>query len=57
MKLYKVIWEIDLYADTPKHAAALALGVLQRHVESETTPPFQVTGPDGQKHVVDLDED
>jgi len=50
--LYKVVWEIDLHAETPREAAEIALR-MQRDRDSIATV-FEVTEPSGNKLVFDL---
>ena len=58
MNSYRVSWEIDIDADTPREAAQKALDI-QRDKESIATV-FDVTGESGSQSRVDLlecDED
>ena len=53
-KTYKVVWEIDIVANTPEEAARKALEY-QRDRESIATV-FSVTEPNGNTLVFDLRE-
>jgi hypothetical protein len=53
-KTYKVVWEIDIAADSPEEAARKALEY-QRDRESLATV-FNVTEPNGNTIVFDLRE-
>lgn len=50
--LYRVRWEIDVYADSPRHAAQQAIDVQRR--SDSTATVFEVTGPDGVSETIDL---
>ncbi len=52
MTLYRVVWEIDIEADTPLAAAEEALRI-QRDRDSIATV-FRVYGPDQKNVLVDL---
>ncbi len=52
-KGYRVVWEIDLTAQTPHEAAEQALEI-QRDVWSESTV-FTVFDEDGKRHWIDLE--
>lgn len=54
MKNYRVVWEIDIEAETPRDAAELALEI-QRNNESIATV-FEVIGEKGTSITVDLEE-
>jgi hypothetical protein len=51
---YHVVWEIDIKADSPEEAAAQALIVHRRDLESTATM-FTVVDSDGMAKDVDLD--
>lgn len=54
-KLYHVIWEIDIYAQSPREAAKEAQGIQQD--KDSTATVFDVTGEDSDKAVrIDLGE-
>jgi hypothetical protein len=52
---YRVVWEIDIFAQTPKEAAEKAWGHM-RHPDS-TANVFEVFDQDGGRTHVDLMED
>jgi hypothetical protein len=55
-KLYHVVWEIDIYAQSPREAAKEAQAI-QQDTDSTATV-FDVTEEDGHKTVrIDLGED
>lgn len=54
MSMYRVIWEIDIDADTPLEAAQIALNA-QRDPHSRATV-FAVYDSKGDLHMVDLEE-
>lgn len=53
MSMYRVVWEIDLDADSPREAAEIALRV-QRDTDSLATV-FAVTDERGDLHMIDLE--
>lgn len=52
---HKVVWEIDIYAETPQEAAQAAWEMMQRSDSIATY--FEVYDQDGVKHCVDLNEE
>lgn len=53
MKLYKIGWEIDIYADTPEEAASKANDMLN----SDTKWVFTITNEEtDETFIVDMDE-
>jgi hypothetical protein len=50
--LYRVSWEIDVHADSPREAAQRALEIQGRRDSIATV--FQVVGSDGTVHTIDL---
>jgi hypothetical protein len=55
MKTYRVVWEIDIDADTPREAAKKALAI-QRDFGSDATY-FDVKDGDGTVTEVDLEDE
>jgi hypothetical protein len=54
-KLYHVVWEIDIYAQSPREAAKEAQAIQQDKVSTATV--FDVTEEDGDRTVrIDLGE-
>lgn len=53
MSMYRVLWTIDIEADTAEEAAQRALDI-QRNPESIATV-FEVTSPDGSVEQIDLE--
>ena len=51
---YRVVWEIDIDAATPKDAAQEALETMREHGHTATV--FTVTDSHGKKTEIDLDE-
>jgi hypothetical protein len=55
-KLYHVVWEIDIYAQSPREVAKEAQAIQQD--KDSTATVFDVTEEDGDKPVrIDLGED
>lgn len=54
MPSYRVTWEIDIDADTPRAAAEQALGIQRRAGSSATV--FDCIDEKGVTHRIDLDE-
>jgi hypothetical protein len=55
-KLYHIVWEIDIYAQSPRQAAEEAQAIQQD--KDSTATVFDVTEEDGDKSVrIDLGED
>jgi hypothetical protein len=55
-KLYRVVWEIDIYAQSPREAAKEARAIQQD--KDSTATVFDVAEEDGDKTVrIDLGED
>lgn len=52
---FHVVWEIDVYAETPREAAQQAFDHMQR--VNTTANYFEVYDQDGEKTIVDLEED
>lgn len=52
---YLVIWEMDIYAETPREAAEKAWGHMQ--APNSTANVFTVFNKDGDKTLVDLLEE
>lgn len=52
---FHVVWEIDIYAETPREAAKQAFAHMQRL--NTTANYFEVYDQDGEKNIVDLMED
>lgn len=52
---FHVVWEMDLYAETPREAAMQAFAHMQR--PGTTTNYFEVFDQDGNKTNVDLEEE
>lgn len=52
MQTYRIRWEIDLYADSPKEAAETALAIL-RDPDSQATV-FDVTDHNGLTRRIDI---
>ena len=51
MKLYRVNWDIDIYADSPREAAEKALHI-QRDIHSMATH-FSVVSPESEDFTID----
>lgn len=52
---FHVVWEIDIYANTPREAAKQAFAHMQRL--NTTANYFEVYDQDGEKTIVDLEEE
>ena len=52
---FHVVWEIDIYAETPREAAEQAFAHMQR--VNSTANYFEVYDQDGVRSIVDLMED
>ena len=52
---FHVVWEIDIYAETPREAAQQAFACMQR--VGSTSDYFEVFDQDGVKTDVDLSEE
>lgn len=51
---FHVVWEIDIYAETPKQAAEQAFTIMQR--AGTTANYFEVFDQDGVQTNIDLEE-
>lgn len=56
MPEYRVVWEMDIEADTPREAAEIAREKQQQNREGYWVGVFDVTDPQGNTVRVDLDE-
>ena len=52
---FHVVWEIDIYAETPREAAMQAFAHMQR--SGTTANYFEVFDQDGNKTNIDLEEE
>lgn len=57
MNEYKVVWQIDIDADSPEEAASKALIIQRDNDPANTATIFDVYDGDGHRTEVDLNED